>query len=79
MTDSKKASKGLQRRPAAAAGGVRSRVSAYLDVAASGDQQAVVRGEVQVGHPASMERVHAVFSVTRADPQQSALHDAPQL
>lgn len=51
----------------------------HLDVAAGGDQQGVIRGEVQVGHPASVEGVHAVFTFPGADLQQRAVPDAPEL
>lgn len=49
-----------------------------LDVAASRDQERVVWGEVQVGHPAAVERIHAVFTVPRTDLEQRAVFDAPQ-
>ena len=54
-------------------------VLSYLDVAASRDQERVVWGEVQAGHPAAVERVHAIFTVPRTDLQQGAIFDAPQL
>lgn len=52
---------------------------AYLDVATCGDQKRIISGEVQVCHPASMERVHAVFTISGADFQQGAVPDAPEL
>lgn len=52
---------------------------AYLDVAPRGDQKRVVSGEVQVRHPASMQRVHAVLAVPGTDFQQGAVLDAPEL
>lgn len=51
----------------------------YLDVAAGGDQKTVVFGEVQVAQPASVERVHAVFTLAGADLQQGAVLGAPEL
>lgn len=51
----------------------------YLDVAARGDQKSVVSGEVQVCHPASVERVHAVFTLPGADFQQGAILGTPEL
>lgn len=51
----------------------------YLDVAAGGDQKTVVFGEVQVAQPASVERVHAVFTLAGANLQQGAVLGAPEL
>lgn len=51
----------------------------YLDVAAGGDEETVVFGEVQIAHPASVERVHAVFTLPGANLQQGAVVGAPEL
>lgn len=54
-------------------------VLTYLDVAAGRDQKRVVRGEVQVGHPAPVERVHTVFTLPGANLQQRPVLDVPEL
>lgn len=54
-------------------------VQTYLDVAAGRDQKRVVWGEVQVGHPAPVERVHAVFTLPGANLQQRPIFDVPEL
>lgn len=53
--------------------------SVYLDVSASRDEHCVVRGEVQVGHPSTVERVHGILSVPGTDLQESTIQHAPQL
>lgn len=54
-------------------------VRSDLNVTSGRDQQRVVGGEVQVGHPASVQRFHAVLALSGANLQQGAVVDVPEL
>ena len=51
----------------------------YLNVPPGGHQHGVVGGEVQVRHPAAVERVHGVLVDGGTDLQQGAVRHVPEL